>query len=74
MDEDFQRKLEDAWRAAGDSRKHQQKAKRDVCLPLQIPIVSKYGFEPTERGVFASLWSIRTTFFNFQTPEDIVLG
>ena len=71
MDEGFQRKLEAAWNAAGDKRAQQQKAKREVCLPLQMPIVAKYGFEPTEKGVFASLWSIRTTFFNFATEASM---
>ncbi|CAE6921014.1 unnamed protein product [Symbiodinium sp. CCMP2592] len=71
MEEGFQRRLEAAWAAAGEKRALQQKAKREVCLPLQMPIVAKYGFEPTEKGVFASLWSIRTTFFNFATEASM---
>ena len=74
MDDGFQKTMEEAWKAAGNSKANQQKAKRDVCLPLQIPIVAKYGFEPTERGVFACLWSVRTTFFNFNTAENTDAG
>ena len=71
LSENFQKKLAALWAAARGEKKKEQKCKRDVCLPLQLPIMEKYGFEKSEKGVFKCLWSIRTTFFNFSTSQDV---
>ncbi|CAK9078583.1 unnamed protein product [Durusdinium trenchii] len=70
MNKDFQDKIKAAWAAADGNNAKQQKAKRQLCLPLQLPIMAKYGFEASEKGVFACLWAVRTTFFNFKRPEE----
>ena len=67
----FQKKLAAAWAAAKGDAAKEQKCKRELCLPLQLPIMEKYGFERSEKGVFKCLWSVRTTFFNFKTEEDV---
>ncbi|CAJ1335041.1 unnamed protein product [Effrenium voratum] len=71
MAEAFQDKLTAAWTAAGGNKAKEQKAKRETCLPLQLPVMEKFGFEASEKGVFACLWSIRTTFFNFKKIEEM---
>lgn len=71
FDEKFQKRLQEAWSRADGKRMKEQKAKRELCLPLQLPIMQKHGFEPTEKGVFTCLWAVRTTFFNFTKPEDV---
>ena len=71
LDKNFQRRLAASWAAAKGDKTKEQKSKRELCLPFQLPIMEKYGFEKSEKGVFKCLWSIRTTFFNFATVEDV---
>lgn len=53
--EDFQRKLREAWVAAGDDAAKRAKARQEACLPIQLPIISRYGFEASKRGVLQSV-------------------
>lgn len=69
--ENFQKDLATAWASAKGNKTKEQKLKRELCLPLQLPIMEKYGFEKSEKGVFQCLWSVRTTFFNFTRPEEV---
>jgi len=56
---EFQQKLHKLFKdAAGDQMK-ELTARNEVCLPLQVPIVSKYGFTADQKGVSASLRSFR---------------
>lgn len=71
LDKNFQTRLAASWAAAKGDKTKEQKCKRELCLPFQLPIMEKYGFERSEKGVFKCLWSIRTTFFNFATIEDV---
>lgn len=49
--QEFQDKLHAAVAAAGTSAAEQLHARHEVCLKVQGPIIEKYGFEPTLRGV-----------------------
>lgn len=71
LSEDFQKNLAAHWAAAKGNKAKEQKAKRELCLPLQLPVMEKYGFEKSEKGVFMCLWSVRTTFFNFANPDEV---
>mmetsp|Transcript_32400 Transcript_32400/g.75260 ORF Transcript_32400/g.75260 Transcript_32400/m.75260 type:complete len:529 (+) Transcript_32400:169-1755(+) len=51
----FQRKLREAWDAAGDDPRAQVKARQEVCLPAQLEVITKYGFEASLRGVNRSV-------------------
>ena len=62
LSEDCQKNLAAHWAAAKGNKAKEQKAKRELCLPLQLPVMEKYGFEKSEKGVFMCLWSVRTTF------------
>lgn len=61
-DEAFQRKLRSRWKAAGDDMILQAKARQEVCLEVQGPIIAKYGFEASRKGVAMSVLA-------FQVPE-----
>merc|ERR1712217_427375 len=52
---DFQAELHKAWKAAGKDEMNQGKARQQVCLPRQIPIITKFGFEGSKKGVSQSL-------------------
>ena len=71
LNEDFQTNLAVSWASAKGNKAKEQKTKRELCLPLQLPIMEKYGFEKSEKGVFMCLWSVRTTFFNFANPDEV---
>mmetsp|Transcript_56029 Transcript_56029/g.126427 ORF Transcript_56029/g.126427 Transcript_56029/m.126427 type:complete len:223 (+) Transcript_56029:48-716(+) len=49
--DDFQDRLHAAWRAAGDDEVKWVKARQDLCLPIQEPVVSRFGFESSRKGV-----------------------
>jgi len=51
--EQFQRKLHAGWCAAGDQIER-LRWKQQVCLEVQGPVISQYGFESSRRGVVAS--------------------
>lgn len=48
--EAFQNKLRVAWRAAGDDKMKQFQARQEELLKVQIPIITKYGFEGSRKG------------------------
>jgi len=56
---EFQVKLHARWAAAGDDQVKQLKARREVCLPIQGPIVERFGFEPTQKGVNQSVTAFK---------------
>jgi len=51
--EHFQRKLHAGWHSTTDQIE-KMKWKQQVCLEVQGPIISEFGFEPSRRGVVAS--------------------
>merc|ERR1719277_1736618 len=53
--EEFQRKLHRAWDAAGGDPVLQKEARTCLCLPIQIEVLRKYGFEPSLKGVRESV-------------------
>mmetsp|Transcript_78324 Transcript_78324/g.242847 ORF Transcript_78324/g.242847 Transcript_78324/m.242847 type:complete len:456 (+) Transcript_78324:74-1441(+) len=53
--EEFQRKLHEAWNNAGGDPRLQGKARQEVCLPVQVPILVQFGFEASRRGVTQSV-------------------
>lgn len=65
--EEFQDKLHEAWAAAGADELKQLKARQEVCLPIQGPIIQKFGFEPTRKGVSQSV----TAFKPFNYHPDV---
>eukprot|EP00747_Dinoflagellata_sp_TGD_P218796 gnl/TRDRNA2_/TRDRNA2_90998_c0_seq1.p1 gnl/TRDRNA2_/TRDRNA2_90998_c0~~gnl/TRDRNA2_/TRDRNA2_90998_c0_seq1.p1 ORF type:complete len:492 (+),score=69.59 gnl/TRDRNA2_/TRDRNA2_90998_c0_seq1:46-1521(+) len=53
--ESFQEKLHKAWHAVEDDFLAQARVRQEVCLPVQAPIIAKYGFEPSKKGVQQSV-------------------
>ncbi|CAE8693171.1 unnamed protein product [Polarella glacialis] len=51
---EFQERLHKDWGDAGSDPITQGLARQAVCLPLQIPVISKFGFEASKRGVLQS--------------------
>mmetsp|Transcript_112413 Transcript_112413/g.210816 ORF Transcript_112413/g.210816 Transcript_112413/m.210816 type:complete len:972 (+) Transcript_112413:77-2992(+) len=51
---DFQKQLHREWNKAGEDPIAQGKARQAVCLPVQIPVITKYGFSGDRAGVNAS--------------------
>jgi len=63
---EFQQKLHRLFKdAAGDAMK-ETAARGEVCLPLQIPVVSKFGFTADQKGVAASMRAFRKPEFNIE--------
>jgi len=56
---EFQDKLHEAWKAAAGDTMEQMKKRQELCLPIQIPIVTKYGFEGTKKGVAQSTAAVQ---------------
>jgi len=56
---DFQEALRRAWDAAGGNPQKQALARQEACLPVQIPIMERYGFEPSKRGVGQCVMAFR---------------
>jgi len=54
----WQQKLHDAWTASGDNPQNQRKLRDALCLEVQIPIVSRFGFEASQRGVLDSMLAV----------------
>lgn len=52
---DFQEKLRAALVQAGPDFTKQVAVRQELCLPIQGPVISKYGFEPTTQGVMMSI-------------------
>mmetsp|Transcript_57207 Transcript_57207/g.114693 ORF Transcript_57207/g.114693 Transcript_57207/m.114693 type:complete len:520 (-) Transcript_57207:157-1716(-) len=50
-DPEFQKRLHAAWDAAQGDNRAQIKARQEVCLPAQLAVITKYGFEASMRGV-----------------------
>lgn len=62
---EFQQELHQAWAAVAGDPIQQGRARQAVCLKVQGPIIERYGFEASRRGVALSV-----TAFN----ESIVVG
>mmetsp|Transcript_52501 Transcript_52501/g.150491 ORF Transcript_52501/g.150491 Transcript_52501/m.150491 type:complete len:222 (-) Transcript_52501:66-731(-) len=52
---DFQIALRRALKAANGDMVEEVRNRQEVCMPIQKPILEKYGFEPTKQGVQDSL-------------------
>jgi len=53
--EDFQERLREAWGRAGGDAKLQDKARQDLCLPVQGTVLEQFGFNGTRAGVMQAL-------------------
>lgn len=51
---EFQDALHKVWKAAQGNTMEQMKKRQELTLPIQIPIITKYGFEGTKKGVAQS--------------------
>mmetsp|Transcript_78548 Transcript_78548/g.234129 ORF Transcript_78548/g.234129 Transcript_78548/m.234129 type:complete len:593 (+) Transcript_78548:154-1932(+) len=58
-DEAFQRNLHDLWDKAGSDPLKQGRARQEACLPAQLKVIPKYGFEASKRGVCHSVSAFR---------------
>jgi len=56
---DFQAKLHAAWKEAKGDVMAQMKGRQELTLPIQIPIVVKYGFEASKKGVAQSTAAVQ---------------
>lgn len=57
--EEFQDRLHDAWASAKGDACEELRARQAVCLPIQGPVIARFGFEPTRRGVSHSVLAFR---------------
>jgi len=53
--DEFQQRLHEAWKAAGSDPRLQGRARQEVCLPVQVPVIVQFGFEASRRGVTQSV-------------------
>jgi len=65
--EEFQARLRKAFEAAGSDTIKQGRARQEACLEVQKPVLRKYGFEASKRGVAMSVQA----FSPFSTDQDI---
>mmetsp|Transcript_130148 Transcript_130148/g.324496 ORF Transcript_130148/g.324496 Transcript_130148/m.324496 type:complete len:222 (+) Transcript_130148:55-720(+) len=66
---DFQLKLHLATKAAAGDPVEEIKARQELCLPIQLPILEKYGFEPSKKGLRDSIAA--TTALGSQYTDDM---
>lgn len=55
--DEFQQRLHQLWGAAGDDEVERLRARQEACLPVQLPILERYGFEPSVKGVAQSVYA-----------------
>eukprot|EP00747_Dinoflagellata_sp_TGD_P022363 gnl/TRDRNA2_/TRDRNA2_129055_c0_seq1.p1 gnl/TRDRNA2_/TRDRNA2_129055_c0~~gnl/TRDRNA2_/TRDRNA2_129055_c0_seq1.p1 ORF type:complete len:577 (-),score=78.54 gnl/TRDRNA2_/TRDRNA2_129055_c0_seq1:32-1762(-) len=66
---DFQRRLHKTWDATNlEDEESIARARQNVCLPVQIPVVAKFGFEPTKQGVNMSVLASLA----FKSDPDVI--
>mmetsp|Transcript_109953 Transcript_109953/g.342802 ORF Transcript_109953/g.342802 Transcript_109953/m.342802 type:complete len:719 (-) Transcript_109953:312-2468(-) len=54
LEEPFLNQLHAAWKESSGKPQKQEVARRRMCMDVQAPVLTKYGFEPTVRGLFQS--------------------
>lgn len=64
---EFQDALHKAWKGAAGNTMEQMKKRQELTLPIQIPIITKYGFEGSKKGVAQSTAAVQGV--PDQTPE-----
>lgn len=52
---DFQKALRQAWSTAGGDAKLQEKARQELCLPVQSRVLERYGFSGSRAGILEAL-------------------
>uniref|UniRef100_A0A7S4S235 Protein C10 n=1 Tax=Alexandrium monilatum TaxID=311494 RepID=A0A7S4S235_9DINO len=57
---DFQQQLREAFEKAGKDERAQAASRQQLCFPIQAPVVTRYGFEPTRAGVFRCSRALET--------------
>mmetsp|Transcript_16475 Transcript_16475/g.38610 ORF Transcript_16475/g.38610 Transcript_16475/m.38610 type:complete len:261 (-) Transcript_16475:55-837(-) len=57
---EFQNKLHAAWNGAKGDQMEQMKRRQELTLPIQIPIITKYGFEGSKKGVAQSTAAVQS--------------
>jgi len=58
-DKDFQMRLHIAWLQADGDVCKETKARQEVCFPIQAPVIERFGFEASRRGVAQSVSAFR---------------
>mmetsp|Transcript_147534 Transcript_147534/g.269010 ORF Transcript_147534/g.269010 Transcript_147534/m.269010 type:complete len:810 (-) Transcript_147534:82-2511(-) len=69
-DEAFQNKLRAAWRAAGDDKLKQMQARQDELLKVQLPVITKYGFDGSRKGSNDSKLAFGTPVFQVADIQE----
>jgi len=61
-EESFQVKIHEAYRESSEKPIEFMRKKQAICLPIQIPVLKEFGFEPSKRGLqhSTSLWTLVT--------------
>lgn len=54
-EESFQRNLHELWDQAGSDPLKQGRARQEACLPAQLQVIPKYGFDASKLGVCQSV-------------------
>lgn len=55
MEDEFQEKLHKLWAAAGGNEVSEMRVRQELCLPIQVPVIQRFGFEATRKGVALSV-------------------
>mmetsp|Transcript_87722 Transcript_87722/g.256406 ORF Transcript_87722/g.256406 Transcript_87722/m.256406 type:complete len:705 (-) Transcript_87722:95-2209(-) len=52
LEESFQKRLHGTWRKLDGQPRKQEVQRRDACMEIQAPVLERYGFEGSMRGLF----------------------
>mmetsp|Transcript_98165 Transcript_98165/g.302662 ORF Transcript_98165/g.302662 Transcript_98165/m.302662 type:complete len:522 (+) Transcript_98165:54-1619(+) len=55
--DEFQKRLHEIWGAAADDELSKVAARQEACLPVQLPILERYGFERSRKGLAESVYA-----------------
>uniref|UniRef100_A0A7S4VJ77 Casein kinase I n=1 Tax=Alexandrium monilatum TaxID=311494 RepID=A0A7S4VJ77_9DINO len=76
-EEAFRRKLGARWKAAGNDMVLQARARQEVCLEVQGPIITKFGFEASRKGAAMSVLALQAPELEQDaeiTARNLLLG
>eukprot|EP00409_Alexandrium_fundyense_P000755 CAMPEP_0185912454 /NCGR_PEP_ID=MMETSP0196C-20130402/39587_1 /TAXON_ID=2932 /ORGANISM="Alexandrium fundyense, Strain CCMP1719" /LENGTH=101 /DNA_ID=CAMNT_0028633709 /DNA_START=37 /DNA_END=339 /DNA_ORIENTATION=+ len=57
---EFQDALHKVWKGASGNQMDQMKKRQELTLPIQIPIITKYGFEGSKKGLAQSTAAVQS--------------
>mmetsp|Transcript_17913 Transcript_17913/g.37225 ORF Transcript_17913/g.37225 Transcript_17913/m.37225 type:complete len:263 (+) Transcript_17913:47-835(+) len=67
---EFQVKLRDEWRQAGNDPRAQRRAVQEVCLDVQLPVIVQFGFGESRTGVNQSILAVAEVPQTEELEED----